>query len=584
MPEDLDQAKDHFRAGRWVQCQEVCRQMLSRRSDDPEAMHLMGLVAYQMTHLDEAQRWLAQAIAVNPLAANYHSNLGVVLTMAGQNEEAVAAYQRALELQPTMAESYNNLAIALAATDRFDESILACRQAISLRPGYLDAYNNLGKIMMGLARLDEAIDCFRRALALDVHDASLHSNLIMAMLYHPGCDAVSIAQEQDRWNQQQVRPLKPFIRPHTNTPQAHRRLRIGYVSADFRYHTCAYYLNPLLAHHDHEQFEITCYAYVPSPDPMTEYLQPYADRWRSIVGLSPQQAADEIRADGIDILVDLGLHTLDQRLLIFAHQPAPVQASWLGYPGSSGAETIQYRLSDRFLDPPGSQQQPGEQVIYLPDCFWCYDPLTPDVPTNDLPALQAGHVTFCCLSNFVKVNDQVLELWAMIMRQVSGSRLALLCPPGAHRQAVVDKLGVEPDRVEFVQRRPRRPYLDMFHRIDIHLDTFPFNSPTTGLDGMWMGVPLVSLVGHRVVGRGGLSILSNLGHSELVAADAQQYVKIAVELAGDLGRLSELRRTLRPRMLISPLMDAKRFAANMESAYRQMWRNWCASRTMEAGV
>jgi len=387
-----------------------------------------------------------------------------------------------------------------------------------------------------------------------------------------------------RWNQQQVQPLKPFIRPHTNTPEAHRRLRIGYVSDDFRRHTCSYYLEPLLSHHDHAQFEITGYAFVPDPDEVTERFQAYADRWRGIVGLSPQEAADEIRADGIDILVDLGQHTLDQRLLIFAHQPAPVQVSWLGYPGSAGLETIQYRLSDRFLDPPGSPQRPGEQVIYLPDCFWCYDPLTPDVPANDLPALQAGHVTFCCLSNFQKINDRVLELWARIMQSVSGSRLVLLCPHGPHRQTVVDKLGVEPDRVEFVWRQSRRPYLRMFHRIDIHLDTFPFNSPTTGLDGMWMGVPLVSLAGQRAVGRGGLSILSNLGLSELVATDAQQYVKIAVELAGDLGRLSELRRTLRQRMLSSPLMDAKRFAANMESAYRQMWRDWCASRGTGAGV
>ncbi|MGD1277345.1 MAG: tetratricopeptide repeat protein [Tepidisphaeraceae bacterium] len=563
------------RQGKLEEAVAAHRQAVTLKADFAEGWYELGNALRGAARWDEAIDAYRRALALRPQYSEACNNLGAALTGKGSLDEAVEAYRQAIAMRPNNAQACYNLGTVLQVKGDLPQAIVALRQALELRPDYAAAYNNLGNVLREMGQLDAALACYDRAITLRPNHALGHSNRIHALHYHPDYDQAALAAEVAKWNQQHSQPLKSLIRPHPNTRDAHRRLRIGYVSANFRDHASAFYLAALLGHQDHDQFEITCYANVAKPDALTERFQAYADRWRSIAEISDQQAAEEIRADGIDILVDLDLHTLANRLLIFARQPAPVQASWLGYPGSTGMDTIQYRLSDRFLDPPGSQQRPGEQVIYLPDCFWCYDPLTSDVQTNDLPALQAGQVTFGCLSSFVKVNDRVLGLWARIMHSVSGSRLVLLCPPGPHRQAVVDKLDVEPDRVEFVQRQPRQQYLQTYHRIDLCLDTFPYNGHTTSLDGLWMGVPLVSLVGGTAVGRGGLSILSNLGHSELVAADAQQYVKIAVELAGDLGRLSELRRTLRPRMEQSPLMDAKRFAANMESAYRQMWRNWC---------
>ncbi len=302
--------------------------------------------------------------------------------------------------------------------------------------------------------------------------------------------------------------------------------------------------------------------------------------WRNIVGLSDEQIAKQIREDRIDILVDLALHMGKNRLLVFARKPAPIQATFAGYPGSTGLETIDYRLTDPYLDPPGLNDQfYSEKSFRLPHTFWCYDPLGANVAVNALPAHSHGHITFGCLSNFCKVNDPVLKLWAQVLKAVDRSRMVILAPEGSHRQRLLDLLQREeiaPDRIEFVTQRPRVPYLELYHRIDVGLDTLPYNGHSTSLDSFWMGVPVITLVGKTVVGRAGVSQLTNLGLTELIANTPQEYVRLAAELAGDLPRLAELRRTLRPRMQSSPLMDAAGFARDIEAAYRQMWRTWCA--------
>jgi predicted O-linked N-acetylglucosamine transferase (SPINDLY family) len=265
-----------------------------------------------------------------------------------------------------------------------------------------------------------------------------------------------------------------------------------------------------------------------------------------------------------------------------------VQVTFAGYPGSTGLEAIDYRLSDPYLDPPGLNDQfYSETSIRLPDSFWCYDPLVTELAVNALPAQTDGHVTFGCLNNFCKVNEPVLRLWAQVLKTVDRSRLMMLCPEGSHRQPLLDLLqreGIGPDRIELIAHRPRFQYLELYHRIDVGLDTFPYNGHTTSLDSFWMGVPVVTLVGQTVVGRGGLSQLSNLGLPELIAQTPEQYVRIAADLAGDLPRLAELRRTLRGRMEASPLMDAPRFARNIEAAYRQIWRTWCNDRAVHVAA
>jgi predicted O-linked N-acetylglucosamine transferase (SPINDLY family) len=314
------------------------------------------------------------------------------------------------------------------------------------------------------------------------------------------------------------------------------------------------------------------------PDELTEEFRRHAQEWRNTVGVGDEALAEMIRRDGVDILVDLTQHTAGNRLPMFARKPAPVQVSFAGYPESTGLEAIEYRISDRYLEAGSPDAETGrKEQMYVIDTFWCYDPCGVEVKVNGLPARAGGRITFGCLNNFCKVNERVLSLWARVLARVSDSRLLLLTGTGSHRQRTLDAFGregVEARRVEFLDYRPRQEYLELYHRLDIVLDTAPYNGHTTSLDALWMGVPVVSLTGNTPVSRAGLSQLTNLGLPELVARSETEYVKIAENLAEDLPRLTKLRSTLRDRMKTSVLMDAPRFTRQVEQAYRKMWHAW----------
>jgi predicted O-linked N-acetylglucosamine transferase (SPINDLY family) len=320
---------------------------------------------------------------------------------------------------------------------------------------------------------------------------------------------------------------------------------------------------------------------------MTDRFRAMATGWREIGGMSDDAAAALVRDDQIDVLVDTTLHMEGNRLLVFARKPAPVQVTFAGYPGSTGMEAIDYRLTDVHLDPPGMHDASYvEKSWRLPDTFWCYDPLGADAMVSALPSETSGRTTFGCLNNFSKTNDRVLRLWAQVLDAVPDSRLLVLAHEGSHRQRardVLSALGIASDRIEFAGYRARNSYLELFQQVDISLDTVPYNGHTTSLDSLWMGVPVVTLVGTTVVGRAGVSQLLNLQLPELIARTSKEYVAVASALAADVGRLSALRRTLRQRMECSPLMDAQRFARNIETAYRAMWRRWCAGLEPSAG-
>ena len=556
------------------------RQAIALKSNFAEAHNNLGNALQKKGEFDNAIAAYRQAIALKPKHAEAYNNLGSVLGNQRQLDEAIALYYQAIALRPNYAEAYNNLGNALSDKGQLEEAIAAYRQAIALRPNSPETYSNLGNVEKKKGALDEAIAAYRQAVALKPNHAEADSNLVYTLHFSSAYDARAIAEEHRRWNQQHAEPLRKFIQPHTNDRDPNRRLRIGYVSPDFREHVVGRNLLPLFRRHDHQQFEITCYAQVPSPDARTSQFQQTADRWRNIVGLPDDQVATQIREDRIDLLVDLAMHMANNRLLVFARRPAPVQVTFAGYPAGTGLNAIDYRLSDPYLDPPDMDESVyTERTIRLPDSFWCYDPLEDrGIPVNSLPALNAGFVTFGCLNNFCKVNDGVLTLWGRVLRQVENSRLLLLAHPGSHRQRTLDRLrqeGIDPGRVEFVPFLPRPTYLELHHRIDLGLDTFPYNGHTTSLDSFWMGVPVVTLVGQRAVSRAGWCQLSNLGLPELAAQTAEQFVRIAVEIAKDLPRLEQLRSTLRRRMEQSPMMDAPKFARNIEAAYRRMWHTWC---------
>jgi protein O-GlcNAc transferase len=545
----------------------------------PEAHNNLANALRAQGKLNEAVSSFRLALQLKPDFAEAFANLGNVFEAQGKLDLAVDAQLRALEFRPDFAEVHNNLAKALHSQGKMDDAVSCCRRAIELKPDYADAQSNLGNILKDQGKLDEAIASFRRAIELKADCFAAQSSLLYSLWFSPNFDAAAIYDEHCRWSQQWAEPLGRNIVRHANDPTPDRRLRIGYVSPDFRSHVLSFSFVPLFAAHDHQQFEIVCYSDVAVPDSITSRLRSYVDRWTDIVGLTDDQLAQLVHQDQIDILVDLTMHMAIGRPFVFARAPAPVQVCGLAYPGTTGIRSIDYRLTDSHLDPPDRfDQYYSEQSIRLPDSFWCYDPLTTEPVVESLAALSNGYITFGCLNNFCKVNASVLALWARVLNAVERSRLLLLAPEGSARQNVLRFLGaagLSADRITFVARQPRPTYLELYNQIDIVLDTFPYNGHTTSLDSFWMGVPVVTLVGRTVVGRAGLSQLENLSLTELVAHSPDQFVEISVGLAKDLPRLTELHKTLRERIEKSPLMDATRFARNVEAAYRAMWRAWC---------
>jgi predicted O-linked N-acetylglucosamine transferase (SPINDLY family) len=366
-----------------------------------------------------------------------------------------------------------------------------------------------------------------------------------------------------------------------NDPNPDRRIRVGLVSADFMEHPVGRFILPLLANHDRTAFEMVCYSDARAPDALTAQLRGHADMWRDVWELSDEKLAEQVRADKVDVLVDLSLHTRGHRLRAFARKPAPVQVSYLGYCGTTGVKTIDYRLTDRYLDPPDADVSIySENSVRLSGCYWCYQARPEAPPLAAPPAASHGFVTFGCLNEFSKVSMPALDCWAEILSKVPGSRLVMLAPEGSSRQRVRDQLashGVAPERAEFIVRLRMDKYLELYNGIDICLDPFPYTGGTTTCDALWMGAAVVSLAGEMATARGGMAILSHIGLPELVAQTPEHYVGIASGLAGDLRRLANLRAGMRERLRNSPLMDAQSFARDVELKIREMWRNWCTS-------
>ena len=489
---------------RFDEAQIVLRRALELEPDLAAAAYNLGNALAGRGEFAQAVEMLRRAVQLDPNYLDAYNNLGNALQGIRDYKGAAESYLAALKIRPDFVVGYNNLGNALRTMGKTDDAIAALEQAIQLRPDYHAAHCNLGNAMKDAGRLDEAIRCYRRAVELNPRDSISHSNLCFSMLYHPDCDSEMILREALRWNVLHAQPVKAEIRPHENERTANRRLRIGYVAADFREHCQSLFTIPLLSNHDRELFEVFCYAQVSPPDATTERIRGYANVWRSIVGMTDQEAAKQIRQDGIDILVDLTMHMSLGRPLVFARKPAPVQAAWLAYPGTTGLAAMDYRLTDPWLDPPGVDHFYCEKSIRLPETFWCYDPLCEELDVGALPAATNGYITFGCLNNFCKVTADTLRLWEGVLRTLANSRLILLAPVGGHRTRVrsyCQDRGIDPDRIEFVEFQPRRVYLEVYRRIDIGLDTLPYNGHTTSLDSYWMGVPVVTRIGTTVVGR-----------------------------------------------------------------------------------
>ncbi len=587
------------------------RQALQHDANYVEALTNLGGALNLAGRSDEAERFCRQAIRLAPAYAGAHCNLGNVLQSLDRPGEAIAEYREALKWQPGLPEALINLSLvmeepaylvgvidyyekklsageqsylphvriaqALQALDRWDEGRERLLRALEIAPRAVETLALLGNNHAHAGDIAKAIGYYLRVLEQGPH-AGAHSSLIFDLLYLPGIAPASLKTEYELW----ARLYGNGAARHEGGEARgllHAPIRVGYVSKDYFRHSVAYFLEPILECHDRSAFQVYCYSTLLQPDRMTERFRQLADVWRDVSLLSSDALVQQIAADEIDILVDLSGHTSGNRLLAFARKPAPLQITYLGHPGTTGFSTMDWRIGDAVTDPPGmTEAHYTEQIFRLPGCFLTYRPADGAPPVALPPSLAKGYITFGSFNNAAKINEEVVKVWARILGHVPGSRLFLKSfsfstQYGRERMAqAFERYGIGRERLDLVAwRADVGNHLELYGEVDIALDPFPYNGTTTTCEALWMGVPVVCLAGMRHSGRVGASLLASQGLGELLGKTIDEYVRIAIDLAGAPDRLAALRQRMRADMAASGLLDRRAFVRDLESAYRAMW-------------
>jgi protein O-GlcNAc transferase len=618
IPQMLETAIRHHQARELPQAEALYRKILDAQPNHPDALHLLGLIALNVGQANAAIDLIRRAISLRPNVADFHRNLaialqsdhrlteaiaswrhfeqlqpnaadapaqrGALLTIQGHYDQAIASLERAAALDPVNAGIQSNLGSALAIVGRLEDSGRAFHRAVELQPDAAEPHHNLAVSLRQAGRIEEAEAEFRAAIRINPTHLNAGSGLLLTLQYreHP---PEEIFAEHREWARRNTEGIPPTAASYPNDRDPARRLRIGYVSSDFREHSVGFFIEPLLIARDPAVVEIFCYSADHFTDATTHRIRKHAAHWRTTRGLSDEDLAQQIRHDQIDILVDLSGHTAGLRLLTFARKPAPVQVTYLGYPDTTGLGAIDYRITDALTDPPNSSGDLGTETLYrLPRCAWCYRPFDA-APTVGPPPFESNdHITFGSFNTLAKLSPKVLDLWTQVLRRLPTSHLVLKSagledPPTRDRfLAIISMQNIDPHRITLLGKSASlQDHLSHYSQIDIALDTYPYHGTTTTCDALWMGVPVITLAGDRHVSRVGVSLVTAVGLPELIGDSSERYIDLAIDLARDEHRLSLLRRLLRDRMRSSALTDAPALARAIESAYRTMWTIWCGA-------
>jgi predicted O-linked N-acetylglucosamine transferase (SPINDLY family) len=614
--QSVHRAAQLHEAGKRHEAEVIYRDVLSVQPDNPDALHLLGVIAYETGHSIEGIKLIQQAIAIKPNHA-YFNNLGSLAKSLGHLEEALGLAYRSIALDPGYAHGHNNVGVLLR--DRpggLDECFFRFFTAVALDPAYAEAHNNLGNAFQHIGRLDiaatgfaravelapnhagahlnagsilqcqglmgEAAKCYRKALSLKPDYAGAHSNLLMCLGYTP-IDPDILFQEYKRWEQAHAKPNYEHIKPHENDRDPEKKLKVGFLSADLKQHPIAYNIEGLLATLDRTQFEVHCYAEVAYPDAFTAHLKSLSDQWTSTVGFTDAMVANTIRNDGVDILVSLAGHTALNRATVLSFKPAPIQVAY-GDLSTTGMKTVDYWLTDSIIHPPEATTERFVEKLYrLPHLVIHQPPAESPTPEGP-PHLKTGKIAFGSFNNPAKLTDDVIRVWSRVLQAVPNSKLylkffAVLTNVGVKTRLLntFERHGVDPARVEFLGAIAQRAgHLAVLNDIDIALDPFPFTGCTTTFEALWMGVPVITLAGNRFLARMGTSFVSQVGLGDLVARSEDEYVAKAAALAADSARLLALRHGLRDTVAASRLCDREAYARSVGEAFRDMWRTWCA--------
>ncbi len=567
--------------GRQEEALACLKTLVSVSPDFPQGQFNFGFALKGADRPKEAEAALKRGLALTPDYAEAWNVLGEIQRDCAEPEVAMSSFRQALELKPGLSAAHMNLGTLLRDMGKLIDAEAAFSRALEINPNDACFHNSLGLVLMLRGRMLEARTAFRKALEIEPGYAAARSNLLLSLNYGND-DTMAVLAAHREYETIHCAVLTGEIAPHGNDRDPERRLKVGYVSADLRRHSVSCFLEPLLTAHDSSRVEVFCYAEVARPDEVTERLRGLAAHWRSILGMSDDAVAQQIRDDGIDILLDLNGHTAGNRLLVFARKPAPLQVTWLGYPNTTGLSAMDYRIGDAVTDGEGAEATMSEALLSLEGCFLCYGPPRIATGVSPAPFAECGHVTFGSFNNLSKMEDEVVAVWSQLLDTVPGSCLFLKCAQLSDekmcdlvRERFVSR-GVASERLELAgYASSLEAHLKSYGRMDIALDPFPYNGTTTTCEALWMGVPVITLTGKHHGGRVGASLLTALGLPELVAGDKDSYLALAAELAVDEERLKSLRAGLRERLTGSPLADAATFASKMEDAYRRIWKTWC---------
>jgi protein O-GlcNAc transferase len=574
----------HRGTGRLQEAMNSYEKALSANPNSAGAYFCLADIFLQQNLLDEAATCFNKALQLSPPNAEVYKNIGYLFHQKGKFKEAATFYQKAIEIDPDSYDAYNNLGSIFRYTGQLEEALAYYQKAIEINPEFTEVYLNVGNVCQDKGQIAEAEKYYRKAIQIKPDFVLCYSNLLFALNYDSRHDVKTVFKEHISFAEKYAEPLYPKTYLHTNDRSPNRRIKIAYLSPDFRRHPVAYFVEPALSSHNHIDFEVFCYMNGAVQDEITERMRKYADQWRNISGFSSEKVDELIRNDGIDILIDLAGHTANNRILLFARKPAPIQVSWTGYLTTTGLSAMDYKICDMYTDPPGMTEKfYTEKLVRLPESFLCYSP-DGDAPENTgLPALKTGYITFGSLNKLAKVSQEVISAWSEILKAIPNSKMIMkdFCfADGMTCRQTIDKFiqrGVAAEQITFQSWDPSPKHLETYNMIDIGLDTFPFNGATTTCEALWMGVPVITLAGNAYHSRTGISLLSNVGLKELVAKTYDEYIEIAVRLATDINKLRALRERLRDMMKQSPLMNAKQFTLNLEDCYRRMWKTWCTS-------
>jgi protein O-GlcNAc transferase len=554
---------------------ESFRQTIALEPQHTDAYNRLGDALLRTGHVNDGIEQFRKYVSLRPTDHRGYNNLGLAMANAGRPNDAIELLQKSLQLSPNYPDAHNTLALAYEALNRKDEASFHYSEAVRLNPTFADAWSNYGTNLTEQGRVEEAIVALRKSLQARPHAAMIHSNLLLTLNYSSHLTPEQVTAEHKEFASQFA--PNTTTSPMLHDPDPERRLRLGYLSADFRAHTVSGFIEALLTHHDRNRFHVTAYANVSRPDDATTRFQKLADRWRFVNGLSDEQIANQIVADKIDILIDLSGHTAGNRILVLAARPAPIQATLFGYPNTTGLNTVDYRITDEISDPPDmTEHLYTEKRLHLNGLAWVYQPPTDAPPVRPLPGLKNDTFTFGCLNNAAKISDACLTTWANLLKAIPNSQLVLLTGSSEKGSELMaerfEKAGVSRDRVERLSRLSRKDYFETYTRFDLALDPFPYNGGVTTCDSLWMGVPVLAVAGSSYVSRQGVSILTHVGLPEFAAESSEQLIEMAKIWVENRDMLADIRAGLRSQLANSLVGQPAKYVKNLEAGLREAWK------------